>query len=340
MSFLKKLFTRTPEEYLGKGDALFEAHSFYEAMNAYQAGLEACRGKSGQESMVQRFELRIRDTNRSMAQRNVDEAEHALRSGAAEKAAEHLELAKSLTDDVAIREKAETILAGMDKKSNNTEALASPASCSSCSSGTAEVTDVPLETGADLSLHEHYDLLIHQLPEELYARYSSLGEDFACMFIAASHDRHQEALERLEAWFTGADRDIYWYEKGKILHRLGKTREAETCLRDAIGANSMNPLPHLALAILLVDGHRLEEAARQLEGMIQADIITGQALMMRGEVFQLSGDADAAISLYGKLLETPLARAAAEKLYALLQESGRDQEADYIFKRYLGTCRH
>jgi hypothetical protein len=62
--------------------------------------------------------------------------------------------------------------------------------------------------------------------------------------------------------------------------------------------------------------------------------------MMRGEVFQLSGDADAAISLYGKLLETPLARAAAEKLYALLQECDRDQEADYIFKRYLGTCRH
>jgi len=226
-------------------------------------------------------------------------------------------------------------------KSNDTEELAPAASCSSCSHSSPDAHEAPPETDADLPVPEHYDLLIHQLPEEMYARYSSLGEDFACMFIAASRDSHQEALDLLELWYKGSDRDIYCYEKGKILHRLGRISESETCLRESIRENSHNPLPHLGLALLLIDDHRLDEAAQQLDAMIAGDIFTGQALMMRGEVFQLAGDADAAIVLYGKLLDTPLARAAAEKLHELLLESNRQPEAAHIYKRYLGNkCQH
>ena len=238
-----------------------------------------------------------------------------------DKAVEHLELAKTLTDDAKIREKADHLLAGLEEKTNDTEVLASSASCSSCSQSSPDIHDTPpSRTDADLPVLEHYDLLIHQLPEEMYERYSSLGEDFAYMFIAASQDSHQEALDLLEQWFDGSHRDIYCYEKGKILHRLGRISESESCMREAISENVRNPLPHLGLALLLIDDNRLDEAARQLDSMIAGEIFTGQALMMRGEVFQLSGDTEAAIQLYGKLLETPLARAAAEKLHELLLE--------------------
>ena len=218
--------------------------------------------------------------------------------------------------------------------------LAATSSCSTCSNSAPAEQNAPPETDRDLPILEHYDLLIHQLPEEMYGRYSSLGEDFAYTFIAASRDSHQEALDLLEQWFEGSDRDIYCYEKGKILHRLGRIIESEACLRKSINVNSHNPLPHLGLALLLIDGHRLDEAARQLETMITGEICTGQALMMRGEVFQLAGDTDAAIQLYGKLLDTSLARAAAEKLHELLMECNRQPEAVHIFKRYLGKCQH
>ena len=160
------------------------------------------------------------------------------------------------------------------------------------------------------------------------------------MFIAASRDSHKEALDLLEKWFDGSHRDIYCYEKGKLLHRLGRISESEKFLRESISENSRNPLPYLGLALLLVDDHRLDEAGRQLDAMIAGEIFTGQALMMRGEVFQLAGEADAAIGLYGKLLETSLARAAAEKLHELLLECNRQPEAAHIFKRYLGKCQH
>ena len=71
-----------------------------------------------------------------------------------------------------------------------------------------------------------------------------------------------------------------------------------------------------------------------------SDIFTGQALMMRGEVFQLAGDTESAIQLYGRLLDTPLARAAAEKLHEVLLVCNRQPEAAHIFKRYLSKCQH
>jgi predicted negative regulator of RcsB-dependent stress response len=94
------------------------------------------------------------------------------------------------------------------------------------------------------------------------------------------------------------------------------------------------------LALLYIDSNRLEDAARQIDTMIAANIFTGQALMMRGEVFELSGDLDGAIRQYGSLLETPLARSAAEKLHEILIACNRQPEAAHIFKKYLGKCQH
>jgi predicted negative regulator of RcsB-dependent stress response len=340
MSFFKKLFNRGPEDYLAKGDGYFAAHNYYESRSAFEAGLLACQGKGEHAAIAQKLEIRISETNRAMAELNIQEAEHALRCGAVDKAIEHLELAKALTDDTNIREKADHLLIGLAEKPHDTEEVAPAASCSSCSGSHLDVREGSHETEIDLPVLEHYDLLIHQLPEEMYTRYAALGEKFAYTFIAASRDSHQEALKLLEQWFEGSDRDIYCYEKGKILHRLGRIIESEACMRESIGDNSNNPLPHLGLALLLIDDHRLDEAASQLDTMISNEIFTGQALMMKGEVFQLAGDTDAAIHLYSKLLDTSLARAAGEKLYGLLLECDRKPEAAHIFKRYLSKCQH
>src|SRR6185369_7664791 len=120
MNFIKKLFVRRPEDYVTKGDALLAAGSFFEARGAYESGLECCQGKVGFDDLIQHIGAKIDDANRSLATLNIAEAEHAINLGAVDKAVEHLELAKTLTHDANIREKAETILAGLVKKSNDT----------------------------------------------------------------------------------------------------------------------------------------------------------------------------------------------------------------------------
>ena len=129
-------------------------------------------------------------------------------------------------------------------------------------------------------------------------------------------------------------------KKGKIQHHLGKVSDAERSMKDSIAANPSNPMPHLGLALLYLEGHRLQEALQQIDSMIAADIFTGQALMMRAEVFEAAGELQAAIDQYAALLQTPLAKAAAERLYAVLNHCGRQEEAAHIFKQYLKKCSH
>ncbi|HEX9078522.1 MAG TPA: hypothetical protein VF795_02965 [Desulfuromonadaceae bacterium] len=342
MAFLSRLFSRDPQEYLAKGDRLFAAGSFFEARTAYEDGLARHLGAKGAEDDVSgAFAAKIARANRALAEMNIAEAEYALDRDDHAKAVDHLELAKSLTDDAPLREKAEKLLANLVENANDTDILASPGNaCASCAP-TEPQTQVSHHCEApDLSDADYYDLLIRQLPVEMYDRYAGLGEKFAYAYLAASRDEHATALELLEEWHDGSAPDIYRYERGMILHRLGRMREAEECLLGAVADNPANPLPHLGLALLLMEEERLDEASRRLEVMIAGGILPEQALMLRGDACRLAGDADGAVRDYGMLLQTPFARPAAEKLHDMLMQCGRHQEAGVLFRRYLAGCCH
>jgi len=344
MAFLSRLFSKNPEDFLAKGDRLFEACSFFESRNAYEEGLQRYLNANGAETTDDTtgvFVAKIALANRALAEMNIVEAEHAIGRGAPVKAAEHLELALSLTDDAILREKAEILLANLAENTNDTNTLASPGgACASCSPTEPQTQASSPCEDPSLSDMDYYDLLIRQLPGEMYGRYAGLGEKFAYSYLAASRDDHTAALELLEEWYDGSSRDIYRYEQGMILHRLGNSRDAEKCLLDALAENPVNPLPHLGLALLLLDARRLEEAAERLDRMIAGEILPEQALMLRGDTCQLTGDADGAIRHYGMLLPTPFARPAAEKLHDVLMQCDRHQEARAVFKRYLAGCCH
>lgn len=344
MGFFDSFFLRKPQDYLAKGEKYMAAGSYYEARCVFEEGLASSNGKQEFAHLVEAFNQHICSANNSLALLNVDEAVHALAEGKREKAREHLELAKTLTSDPVVREKADLLIISYDEKINDTKGLEPNASCSSCSSCSPHDDgghDAGVPDGGDLDPHIHYELLIHQLPEEMFQRYSGLGEDFACMFIAASRDEHCTALELLEAWHSdGHNDDIYWYEKGKILHRLGKTAESEKCFHGAIACNSENHLPYLGLALLLLDESRFDDAADLLDVMITGNIYAGQATMMRGEIYQITGNFDQAIETFAPLLTTTLSKAAAEKIYEILQLQNRHAEAAAVHKQYLKSCSH
>jgi predicted negative regulator of RcsB-dependent stress response len=84
-----------------------------------------------------------------------------------------------------------------------------------------------------------------------------------------------------------------------------------------------NPLPRIGLALLLIDGHRMDEAAEFLDNMISDGILTEQAIILRGDVCLMCGDYSGAIDRFASLLATPYARPAAEKLHEVLLLSDR-----------------
>ena len=340
--FLSKLFSKDADHYLVKGDKLYRSQSYFEARSAYEDGLRVHIvkvGPNGGDDVSEIFSKKIALSNRSLAGLNIKEAEYAISSGAIDKAIEYLELAKTLTDDLDIREKAEKLQETLIENTNETSKLAVPVSgCNSCSTSRSDVHADSSSHDPGLLSMDYYDLLIRQLPVEMYSRYAVLGEKFACAYLASSNDDYVGALSLLEAWHDGSNRDIFYYEKGMILHRLGNLKESETCLRDAVSENNSNPLPHIGLALLLIDAERFDEAILQLDSMISAVILADQALLLRGDVSLYIGDVDGAILRYSMLLSTPLVRSAAEKLYEVLMYCGREQEGTVVYKQYLKGC--
>ncbi|MFZ4856414.1 MAG: hypothetical protein ACOYL3_08465 [Desulfuromonadaceae bacterium] len=337
MNFISKWFSKSPSDLLAKGDNCLESDSFFDARTYYEDGLQ--RSAGGELETV--FKERIATANLRLAERNLFEAEFAHSHGDVAKSIDHLELAKTLTSDRVIREKADLLLRQYaEKDDHQEEPMAESSSCNSCSSSSGCAPSGSENSDHSLPLLEYYELLIQQLPAEQCQRYADLGEDFATAFIAASQDEHHEALAALERCSALIPRDIYCYEKGKLLHRLGHDRESEQQLRAAIQLNDGNALAWLNLALVLREGNRFQDAITVIEAMVSGTIMAGEALLMRADIFEVTGDHESAVNLYVELLQTPYARPAAEKLYVILQELGRPDDAAVIFKKYLNKSCH
>jgi tetratricopeptide (TPR) repeat protein len=339
VKILSRLFSKSPADLLAKGDRLFDSEQFFDARNCYEDALQRCSGDEPPGNRKEVCKERIDRANFKLAELNLIEAGFAFSRGDSDKAIDHLELVKTLTDDACIREKAEKLLKEYsDSEGSSPEPEA--ASCASCSH--IQVDDYADSQYADGTPHplEYFELLIRQLPEDQYQRYSELGEDFAYAYVSACQDKHEEALILFEKWPGESNRDIYFCERGKVLHRLGKDLEAEQHLRKAVQLNEHNSLAWLNLALLLIDGGRFEESMHVLDRMISENMMAEQSMLMRGEILELAGNLDEAVDQYSSLLTTRYASAAAEKLHAVLINSGRHADAALVFKQFLGKCGH
>ena len=340
MSFISRLFSKSPSDLLTKGDKYMESDSFFDARTCYEDGSKLCSDEDDGMSLKNIFSERIDTANRKLAERNLHEAECAYSRGDTGKAIDHLELVKTLTYDRVLREKAEILLLNFSQPDDEHVVQVSASSCASCagSSGFEHADDVTYD--GSLPLLEYYELLIQQLPAEQYLRYADLGEKFACAYIAASRDEHNEALSGFENCIETIPPDIYWYEKGKVLHRLGNDTESEQHLRKAIQLNCSNSLAWISLALLLRENNNFQDALTIIESMIAEHIMPEQALLLRADILEAVGDREGAVNQCLELLQTPYARAAAEKLYVNLMEIGRPDDATVIFKKYLNKSCH
>lgn len=341
MSFFRKLFSKSPSDLLTKGDKYMDTDCYFDARTCYEDGLQLCSGGDSDAELQAVFSKRIDEANLKLAELNLREAEFSHSHGDIAKAIDHLELVKTLTKDSDLCKKADTLLLMYSQPDDSPVAQKAPAaSCSSCAGSSRDESAQEVHIDHSLAQHEYYELLIQQLPPEEHERYAELGDDFAEAYIAASHDSHAEALSGFEKCRDALPQDIYFYEKGKLLHRLGKDREAEQHLRKAVQLNRANSLAWLNLALVLGASHSFQNALETIEIMVTENILAGQAMLLRAEIFEATGNHEAAVNQYVELLQTPNARTAAEKLYIILQEIGRHDDAAIIFKKYLNKSCH
>ena len=340
--FFKKLFSKNFQQILEKGDSCFKDERYSEARHCYFDALEKLQNSADEQQNLEYIHSMIAKCGNRLAEMNIGEAEAAIRSGDAQKAAEYLELSLELADDVSIREKTDKLISSLTAFSSSEVSQVKSAGqhgCSSC--GPNHHSTPPLEPILPDHLHsdEQFLLLINTLPGNLPQRYASLGEDFATAYLLAYSEESREALNKFRQLLSAGDNDIILYETALLEYKEGRIDVCESLLRRALQENSDNPVCNLSLAQLFIETGRLDDAVVALKGMMDRMMLFEQSLLMLADVYTMKGDQESAITLLSSGIQMPaLKKAAAERLVPILSSQGRDAEAAFLIKTYLKGC--
>lgn len=340
--FFKRFFVKSLDQILAKGNSSFKDEHYSEARQYFLDALEMIDKSPEGEQNRAYIQSMLAQCGNTLAEMNIHEAEAALRSANSQKAAEYLELAIALADDVPIREKAEKLLTNLTDISTIAAATNDhdgKHGCASCDPAHRQMPESAPVLPDHLHSHEQFQLYINTLPGDLPERYSSLGEEFAEAYLLARTDDSAQALNKFRELLSAGDNDIILYETALLEYKVGRIAVCESLLLKALNLNSENPVCNLSLAQLYTDSGRLDEALPLLKSMMDRQILFEQSLLMLADLYTMQGDLENAINLLSSGLQLPaLKKAAAERLVQILAAQGRDDEAAYLVKTYLKGC--
>ena len=337
--------------YQNQGARHLAAERYADARVDFQEALKLCPADSPQESAAIRQGLD--QAGNQLGELNLQEGEHALRAGEAQKAYDHFCLAAELAADPAIKTRALAEAAKLEQPEAAAAAAkpgAAPAgagnykphgggSCTTCKGHGDHHHEEPAPMEMSLSEEDQFFLMVQPLPGDLPGRYAALGPKFAKAYLMIHEGNDRDAFTILQEMLLSSENDIVLYEVALIMFRAGQVHESESLLNRALALNPQNATVYLALVHLFAGARRYPEAIATVQKMLELDILPDQAQFMMGELHETIGDTERAMELWTKSLEYPsVAKAAAERLIPILNRQGRSDDVKYLSKKYLKGC--
>ena len=176
----------------------------------------------------------------SLAQLNLNEALGLLRNGNTERAQEHLHLAQQQAYGDKLKNQIEQTLA-MEQEELEALTADNNSSCSSCSS---TLTKLDLDEISFDDQDCQLELILTSYPPALATRYAAKGIDFKTAFLLTHAGKDEQALPLWQQLDDPERDDLYWFEIGSLLARMGEFDDAKTALETALTKN-----PQLLLAV-------------------------------------------------------------------------------------------
>jgi tetratricopeptide (TPR) repeat protein len=329
MSLFKSLFGKSdPVEELGK----LRTRQEWAALLTAAKRLERAVLAPEVQAQVAAWEAEAGDR---LAQLNLDEGAGALRTGNRLKARDHLQLAVGQARTVALRERAEQLLAGLDSGAA-APAMAEAGAAAGCGSGCGPSCAPPgPEASADdeLDAAGRLELLLATLPGELAGSYAAAGEEFLQGWLAAQEGDDARALALFAEVPVAQQGALFHAERGVVLARNG---QAVTAALAAV-PELFHPFDALVTLLAITDRHdELEELLRQALAeerfagycwarLAQLEAGRGNvaAALAAGEQALVEGELDAAtVLMCAELQEREGFHAEAEALFARLPSGG------------------
>ncbi len=198
-----------------------------------------------------------------LAELNLTEGEACLRAGDRERAWEHFSLAVEQARDEGLRRRAlearetEPVAVALSPPKN---VAGSCATCGPKAEGPPPVTD-------DLDPAVRLELLLASLPPVLGRRYEAKSEDFLNAAVLAHQGEEEQALACFDALPESERDDLFHFERGSVLVRLGRSAEGKADLEEVLRL-CPDHLPALDLLLTLEiaagDYHAAEARIRPL----------------------------------------------------------------------------
>lgn len=343
--------------YQNQGAKHLAAERFADARVDFQEALRLCPEDAAQEASAIREGLDHACDR--LGELNLQEGEHALRAGEAQKAYDHFRLAADLAVDRGIKSRAEAEALKLEQPaaapapasaSDPASAAAASAgvgnykphsggSCTSCKGHGGHHHEEPAPMEMSLSEEDQFYLMVQPLPGDLPGRYAAMGPKFARAYLLIHEGNDRDAFTILQEMLLSGENDIVLYEVALIMFRGGQIHESEKLLNRALALNPQNAAVYLALVHLYAGGGAYPQAKAIVERMLELDILPDQAQFMLGELHEATGDTERAMELWTKSLEHPsMARSAAERLIPILNGQGRTDDVKFLTKKYLKGC--
>jgi len=330
MGLLRRLF-------FSKSDlpALRKAVSTKRYADALLIAEELCEGELGSAERAE-IENLVGQAGDKLARINLDEGTYLFKEQQWDRAAEHLQLAQQQGVSSALKQEIEDAFHQLEAaQASSAEAIAS-SSCSSCSSGDstvdAESASLPEQDMPDFDAQ--LDLILTSYPADLVPRYQNKSQEFKEAFVLGHQGEEEEALKRLGALPAAEQDDLFDFEVGCLMARLGEGPKACDALYSALQQNSTLLLATEAMVSILLSLKEHQKALSFMQEMMAKDQPPAFCHAQLATIYHAMDDADNALHHGSKALESGHAETHIVLMTAMLHE-GKQQlnEAEVLYRK-------
>lgn len=265
-----------------------------------------------------------------LARLNLDEALGLRRCGKEEQAEDYFQLALEKVCSEALKTEIEQARDDYQRE-GAVSSNGGAAGCGGCSTGTSvEIDEAVRPDDTDQQL----ELILTSYPEAIADRYLGKSPLFQEAFLLAQEGREAESLKLWSQVAPEEQDDLYFFELGSLLGRVGELDKARRLLESALDKNPELLLAVDALIPVLITLGDFEGAEKQLRRMRDAGIDPAFCHAQLATVYARQGDVVRAVEEVRAALNKGNADQAFFVFAAkLLEHQGAADEAEGLLKR-------
>jgi len=272
----------------------------------------------------------------SLAKVNLDEGLYLLKDQQIERAMEHLQLAQQQAFSEELKHQAEQALQQVDEQQPIPVAAAAASSCSSCSSCGPTDSDqaAPLPDEDHPDMDAQLELILTSYPEELVSRYQQKCADFQKAFVLGHQGEEIEAMKAFGKLPASEQDDLFDFEVGCIMARLGERGKACDALYSALKQNPNLLLATESMVSILVSLKKYQTAIDLIQEMRGKGQDAGFCEAQLASVYHVKDEADNALSHGLKALEAGYSDTRIVLMCAMLHEAKEQfTEAEALYRK-------